>query len=114
MKGIFLVIGSSICLSILVLIVEFLWKAKKTSNLNLSKLNLIICRILKDFFKKRFLNVFRNREKHYNIQNIKNDRLIRKSFKKRQYSRRNKRNVYKQRQDYLKGNCNKRLIYAYN
>lgn len=112
MKGVFLVIGSGIFLSILVLIAEFLWKAKETSNL--SKLNLIICRILKDFFKKRFLNVFRNREKHYNIQNIKNDRLIRKSFKKRQYSRRNKRNFYKQRQDYLKGNCNKRLIYAYN
>jgi hypothetical protein len=94
----------------LVLIAEFLWKAKQTSNLSLSKLKLIICRILKDLFKKRFLNVFKNGEKHYHFQYIKNNQLIRKSFKKRQNSRRNKRNSYKQRQNYLKANNVKHYV----
>ena len=51
-------------MSFLVLLVEFLWHAKKTSNLSVSKLKLAISNIFKNFFKQKFVNVFKTQENY--------------------------------------------------
>jgi len=95
-KGIFLVVGSFLCLSILISIVEFIWKAKKTSNLRFSKLKLIIISIMKNFFKKRFENVFKKRKNY--CKRVNYDRPSRK----RRYITQNKRYLNKKIQNNLK------------